>query len=181
MLNKLVREAKWWGETFVGLAKVIASPNAPIPAADIHPRQPAIPSTPAEGFRAFPFRWWWKLCPFNRNIVLWMSILIPIYIAKFPPEIWKAMLVHQIPEHMSLHKRRGKAQRIQDELYFAKYDPLKEETPSDLAIYPSKDAFFMSVVFMRLNDVSFRKKGSWYLSEEPIVFALMCMDISMYS
>ncbi|VDK63233.1 unnamed protein product [Onchocerca ochengi] len=129
MLDKVVREVKWWGETFYGLAKVIASPNAPIPPTDIHPRQPAIPSTPAEGFRSFPFRWWWKLCPFNRNIVLWMSILIPIYIAKFPPEIWKAMLVHQIPEHMSLHKRRGKAQRIQDELYFAKYDPMKEETP----------------------------------------------------
>lgn len=48
MLDKLVREAKWWGETFVGLAKVIASPNAPIPETDIHPRQPAIPSTPAE-------------------------------------------------------------------------------------------------------------------------------------
>lgn len=55
MLDKVVRELKWWGETFIGLAKVIASPNTPIPPTDIHPRQPAIPSTPAEsvGFKSF--------------------------------------------------------------------------------------------------------------------------------
>ncbi|VDN36341.1 unnamed protein product [Gongylonema pulchrum] len=129
MLDKVLREVKWWGETFVGLAKVIASPNAPVPPADIHPRQPAMPCTPAEAFRAFPFRWWWKLCPMNRNFIIWMSILIPIYIVKFPPQVWQAMMVHRIPEHMSLHNRRGKAQRKQDELYFKKYDPLREETP----------------------------------------------------
>ncbi|VDN05776.1 unnamed protein product [Thelazia callipaeda] len=129
MLDKLVREAKWWSETFVGLVKVIASPNAPIPPTVIHPRQPAIASTPAERFRSFPFRWWWKLCPFNRNIVIWMTILIPVYVFMVPREIWKAMMVHQVPEHISLHIRRGKAQRIQDELYFAKYDPFREETP----------------------------------------------------
>lgn len=51
MLDKILREAKWWGETFVGLGKVIVSPKAPIPPGFVHPRQPAIASTPAEGVR----------------------------------------------------------------------------------------------------------------------------------
>lgn len=47
-LEKVIEGGKWLTETMTGFAKAVASPNAPVPKTDLHPRLVARPWTAQE-------------------------------------------------------------------------------------------------------------------------------------
>lgn len=57
--TKILEAVKWSAETVKGTALVLAHPNAPVPASQLHPRMMARPWTAQEYVSLFIYIWEW--------------------------------------------------------------------------------------------------------------------------
>ncbi|CAO4380773.1 Protein CBR-RIL-1 [Caenorhabditis briggsae] len=130
VVGKLFEAAKWTAETVKGAAVVVASPNAPIPATDLHPRMPARPWTAQEYLRMWSWRHCWKYLPVFRFYIYSGVILYGVY--KFVLPIKPRHMVQYTKgkedhHHHEVEHWWGIRQKLADKEYFKKYNPLKKE------------------------------------------------------
>ena len=132
VIRKVVNGVKWTAETIRGAAVVLASPNAPIPPSQLHPRMMARPWLPGEWLRMNSTRFLWQYIPIFRFVVF--STLGTLFVIKFllPQKPRQRFINAENAAAEHKHEKDsfyGVRQRRQDKIYFEKYDPLRAHRP----------------------------------------------------
>uniref|UniRef100_A0A7E4VPT8 COX6C domain-containing protein n=1 Tax=Panagrellus redivivus TaxID=6233 RepID=A0A7E4VPT8_PANRE len=136
VVSKVWEATKWTAETVRGAAVVLASPNAPVPESQLHPRMPARPWTAGEWVRMTSWRHMWKYLPVLRYYVYSGFILYGAYKFLLPIKPHHKVLYSQgkiDAHHHEVEHWYGIRQKVQDKEYFAKYDPLRKPGQVDVS------------------------------------------------
>uniref|UniRef100_A0A1I7XK60 Uncharacterized protein n=1 Tax=Heterorhabditis bacteriophora TaxID=37862 RepID=A0A1I7XK60_HETBA len=130
VVSKVFGAVKWTTETAKGAIQVLASPNNPVPATDLHPRMPARPWTVPEYIRMWSWRHCWKYIPVFRFYVFSGFILYGVFNFLLPIKPRHMIMYSKSKEdgaHHEYEKWHGFHQKMADKEYFKKYNPLKKE------------------------------------------------------
>uniref|UniRef100_A0A0N4ZSA8 Uncharacterized protein n=1 Tax=Parastrongyloides trichosuri TaxID=131310 RepID=A0A0N4ZSA8_PARTI len=137
VVSKIFGALKYTGETAKGAVMVLANPNAPIEKSIVIPhRMPARPFTSAEWFRMWSWRHCWKYLPVFRYYVFSGFIVYGVFKFVLPIKPRHGIQYTQGYEnshHHEVEKWYGYRQKVQDALYFKKYNPLKKEGEVDVS------------------------------------------------
>ncbi|MFH4979964.1 hypothetical protein AB6A40_006673 [Gnathostoma spinigerum] len=130
MPSRLLDAAKYVAETVKGATIVLFSPNAPIPPSKLVPFMPARPWTAQEWFRMWSWRYCWKYLPIFRFYIYSAIIVYGIFKFVLPIKPRHRIMHSEMYKNSHHHEVEfwyGIRQKIQDKLYFEKYNPLKKE------------------------------------------------------
>ncbi|GMR59143.1 hypothetical protein PMAYCL1PPCAC_29338 [Pristionchus mayeri] len=127
--TKILEAVKWSAETVKGAAVVLATPNAPIPASQLHPRMMARPWTTQEYIRMWSWRHCWKFIPVFRFYIYSGIIVYGVYKFVLPIKPRHRIMYTKGKEdghHHEVEHWYGIRQKLADKEYFKKYNPLKK-------------------------------------------------------